>query len=65
MTDEAIRFHAQIVKIQTMTDGGYRLSLDLSESDLPAITSLLEAKQPGMLLAIAAVAVQADARPSE
>jgi len=55
--DAAIRFQAQIFKIGTLIDGGLRLTLDLSAADSSVIVALFDAKQPGVLLEVAAVAV--------
>ncbi len=60
MTDAAIRFQAQIFKIQTIVDGGTRLTLDLGPLDAETIVALFAAKQPGVLLEVAAVAIQED-----
>ena len=67
MTDEAsidvdvIRFQAQVFKVATLIDGGIRLTLDLSGADTNAIMALINAKQPGLALEVAAVAVDAKA----
>jgi polynucleotide 5'-kinase involved in rRNA processing len=54
----AIRFQAQVFKVQTMIDGGIRLTLDLVEVVQPTvIVALFEAKYPGILLEVAALAV--------
>ena len=56
--DAAIRFGAQVFKVQTLVDGGIRLTLDLvSPVSHEVITSLFDAKQPGVILECAAVAV--------
>lgn len=55
--DEAIRFQAQVFKVQTLIDGGVRLTLDLGAGDSKTIVALFDAKQPGVLLEVAAVAV--------
>ena len=60
MTNDAIRFQAQVFKIQTVVDGGIRLTLDLGAVDPAVIVALFEAKQPGVLLEVAAVAVEFD-----
>lgn len=61
MSDGAIRFQAQVLKISTLIDGGLRLTLDLSATDPAVIVALFDAKQPGVLLEVAAVAVTAKA----
>lgn len=61
MTDDpAIRFEAQVYKVQTLVDGGIRLTLDLAGTNSDVIMALINAKQPGVVLALAAVAIIAD-----
>ena len=55
---DAINFRAELYKVQTLVDGGYRLTLDLGEQDLKAITDLMECKKRGALLEIAVVPVK-------
>lgn len=56
--DEAINFQAIIFKVQTLADGGTRVSLDLPEPCLPAAMKLMEAKQRGALLEVVALPFQ-------
>jgi hypothetical protein len=64
--DAAIRFGAQVFKVQTLVDGGIRLTLDLvSPVSHEVITSLFDAKQPGVILECAAVAIRNDDRTTE
>ena len=58
MTD-AIRFTAQVFKVQTLIDGGVRLTLDLipPTSDA-AIMDLMKCRKPGVIVDCAAVAVE-------
>ena len=59
--DAAIRFQAQVIKLQTMADGGWRLTLDILEpSDIEARDALDRARRPGIILEVAAVAVKQD-----
>lgn len=59
--DTALRFAAQVAKIQTLVDGGVRLSLDLvNPVDTETIVRLFSAKQPGIILECAAVAVKVE-----
>ena len=58
MSDEAIQFPAEIIKVQTMVDGAIRLTLDLPAGELGAAMKLMEAKQRGAVLEVAAVAVK-------
>ena len=61
MTDEpAIVFPAEIIKVQTMVDGAIRLTLDLPADQIQNAAKLMEAKQRGATLEIAAVAVRQD-----
>ena len=56
--DAAIRFGAQVFKVQTLVDGGIRLTLDLVSPVLPeTILQLFDAREPGVILECAAVAV--------
>ena len=59
--DNAIRFSAQVSKITTLADGGIRFVLDVSESEIEAAKMLMQAKQAGAVLEIAAVPVNKDA----
>jgi hypothetical protein len=57
MSEEAIRFSSQVFKVQTLIDGGLRLTLDIGQIDPAVIVALFDAKQPGVILEVAAVAV--------
>jgi hypothetical protein len=59
MTDVAIRYQAQVSKIQTLIDGGMRLTLDLISPIPPdTIVALFDAKQPGIILECASVPIE-------
>lgn len=61
MSDEALRFQATINKVQTLVDGGIRVSLDLVAPVAPeTIVQLFDAKQPGIILEVAAVVIDQD-----
>jgi hypothetical protein len=60
MTPDAIRFQAQIFKVQTLVDGGIRVTLDMAETEINAAMKLIQARQAGALLEVAAVAVEPD-----
>lgn len=45
-----ITFHAEIVKVQTLADGGIRLTLDMPESEIVQMAMLAEAKRAGLYL---------------
>jgi hypothetical protein len=57
MSDEAIRFQAQVSKVTTLADGGIRVVLDLSETDIEVAKQMMQARQQGAILEVAAVAV--------
>lgn len=58
MADEnVIRFKAQVAKVQTMVDGGIRVILDLPEDAIDTATKMMQAKQAGAVLEIAAIAI--------
>jgi len=46
MTD--ITFPAQVIKVQTLADGGLRLTLDLPETAIFAAAQLMECKRIGV-----------------
>ena len=52
-----IRFTAQIVKVSTLADGGIRVTLDLPETAIDTATQLMQVRQGGGLLEVAAVAI--------
>ena len=56
----AITFPAQIAQIKTMADGGFRISLDLPETAIEAVSNLIKVKQAGAILELAAVAFNQD-----
>jgi len=43
-----ITFPAQIVKVQTLSDGGLRVTLDLPETAILAAAHLMECKRQGI-----------------
>jgi len=57
MTDDAIRFQAQVYKVQTTIDGGIRLTLDLPESSIDTAGELMRCRLAGAMLEIAAIPV--------
>jgi hypothetical protein len=57
-TDETvIKFTAQVSKVTTLADGGLRVVLDLSEEYIEVARKMMQVKQAGAVLEIAAVAV--------
>jgi len=50
MTEHVIRFQAAVYKVQTLLDGGIRLTLDMPETAIAQAAMLMEAKQQGIPL---------------
>ena len=58
MSDESvIRFRATVYKVQTLIDGGLRVTLDLPETAICEATKLMECKRGGAVLEVAAVPI--------
>ncbi len=49
-----IVFPAQVQKVQTLADGGIRVTLDLPETAIPQMAMLAECKRQGLALEISA-----------
>ena len=58
---DSIQFPAEIIKVQTTADGAFRITLDIPADKVQIAAKLMEAKQRGAILEIAAVAVKRDA----
>lgn len=56
-SDSVIRFTATIARVQTLADGGLRVILDMPESAVKSASVLMEARQAGAFLDVAAVPV--------
>ena len=56
--DDVIRCMVQVVKVQTLAAGGWRLTVDGIDYD--AFMQLAKAQAPGIMLELAAVAVKDD-----
>jgi ACT domain-containing protein len=55
---EPIRFTFNVVKIQTMVDGGIRMTLDLlPPTTNQTIMDLMDCRKPGIILECAALAI--------
>lgn len=50
-TSPRIEFIAAVQKVQTLVDGGIRLTLDLPEQAIPQAAMLMECKREGIPLA--------------
>jgi hypothetical protein len=57
---KVIKFKAQVSKVQTLADGGIRVTLDLSENDIKQAGELMRVKQAGAILEVVAVPVLVD-----
>lgn len=57
---DAIRFQAQVFKVQTLVDGGLRVTLDLPKDNLQAAMELMECASPGVLIEVAAVPLKGE-----
>jgi hypothetical protein len=53
---EKIIFSAAVYKLQTLVDGGIRLTLDLPETAIPEMAMLAEVKRQGIALVFEAMA---------
>jgi hypothetical protein len=49
-----IKFQATVYKVQTLTDNGIRLSLDLPEDAVMAAAQLMECQRFGVVLSVTA-----------
>ena len=47
---DVIRFDCNVAKVQTLADGGIRVTFDLAESEIPAMALLVECKRRGWAL---------------
>lgn len=52
---DTIEFTAAVQKVQTLVDGGIRVTLDLSEQDVLIAAQLMECKRQGACLVVSAV----------
>lgn len=51
-----ITFPATVYKVQTLIDGGIRITLDLPETAIPQAAMLMECKREGIALILKATA---------
>ena len=54
LAEAVIRFDAIVYKVQTMADGGVRLTLDMSENAIPQMAMLAQTKVDGIVLDVQA-----------
>lgn len=50
MAEAVIKFDAIVYKVQTLSDGGIRLTLDMPETAIPQMAMLAETKREGVPL---------------
>ena len=50
LAETVIKFDAIVYKVQTLSDGGIRLTLDMSETSIPQMAMLAETKREGIPL---------------
>lgn len=53
MAESAIEFEASVYKVQTLVDGGLRVTLDLPEDAIADAAALMDCKRKGFVLKIA------------
>ena len=56
MSKAQIVFVAEVVKVQTLTDGGIRITVDLPETAIMQAAQLMECKREGIALEFTAKA---------
>jgi hypothetical protein len=55
--EQVIKFQAEVSKVSTLADGGIRIVLDLPETAIDTAKKLMEARQAGAILEIAAIPI--------
>lgn len=58
MAVKPIHFTAQVIKVQTLTDGGIRITIDISATDTVAAAAMMKAKATNSLMECAALFVK-------
>ncbi len=53
-----VTFHAEIYKVQTLVDGGLRLTLDLPETAIAQAAQMMDWKRNGAAIKIDCIAIQ-------
>lgn len=54
--ENSIKFHAEIIKVQTMESNAIRLTLELPEDEIEQMAQLAECRRQGIYLVIEAKA---------
>jgi hypothetical protein len=60
MSEEVIRFRAEVSKVTTLADGGIRIVLDIAETEIEVAKQMMQARQAGAVLEVAAVPVRVE-----
>ena len=55
MSDQDIQFQATVFKVQTLSDGGIRVTMDLSENEIEAMAKLVLCHKVNAVLEITAI----------
>lgn len=55
---QVIRFSAQVSKVTTLADGGLRIVFDLAETEIEVAKQMMQVKQAGAILEVAAVPIE-------
>ena len=55
--EDVVRFVAQVSKVTTLADGGIRVVLDLAETEIETARAMMEARQRGAVLEVAAIPI--------
>ncbi|MFA5714401.1 MAG: hypothetical protein WC998_01500 [Candidatus Paceibacterota bacterium] len=55
MSDKDIQFQATVFKVQTLVDGGIRITMDLSENEIEAMAKLVLCHKANAVLEITAI----------
>jgi len=59
-TIDAVAFDATVYKVQTLVDGGLRVTFDLPETAIPQVSRLMEFKRTEQPLRVACAASEDD-----
>lgn len=54
---QVIKFSAQVSKVTTLADGGLRIVFDIAETEIEVAKQMMQVKQAGAILQIAAVSI--------
>jgi len=57
-SNKPIHFTGQVIKVQTLTDGGIRITIDISATETDAAAAMMKAKATHSLMECAALFVK-------